>query len=345
MHVRPRGIIAARSYQCQPETLRHNKTGPALTAILPPTPEGLSRAAALLGAGELVAFPTETVYGLGGDARSDRAVARIFEAKGRPSFNPLIVHVANLAAAEVLAVFDYQARRVAEAFWPGPLTLVLPLRPDAGLSPLVSAGLPGVAVRVPAHPLAQALLHAFGGPVAAPSANPSGRVSPTRADHVLAGLSGRIAAVIDGGICAVGVESTILGFDPAPILLRPGGIPAEALEACLGTHLATLAAGGHRPTAPGQLASHYAPSAGVRLGVTQPDPDDFWLGFGPMCSAADLNLSPSGDLVEAAANLFHYLREADLQAGPGGRIAVAPVPDHGLGRAINDRLRRAAAPR
>lgn len=316
-----------------------------MTETLRPTPDDLNRAVMFLRAGDLVAFPTETVYGLGGDARSDRAVARIFEAKGRPSFNPLIVHVADLAAAEALAVFDDNARSVAQAFWPGPLTLVLPLRPHAGLSPLVSAGLPCVAVRVPAHPIAQALLRAFGGPIAAPSANPSGRVSPTRADHVLAGLSGRIAAVVDGGACAVGVESTILGFDPAPTLLRPGGLPAEALEACLGTRLAALAEGADRPSAPGQLASHYAPAATVRLNATQAEPGEFWLGFGGHCPAADLNLSPAGDLVEAAANLFHALRQADSHAGAGGRIAVAPVPDHGLGCAINDRLRRAAAPR
>ena len=316
-----------------------------MTEILHPTPAGLSRAAALLRGGDLVAFPTETVYGLGGDARSGEAVARIFAAKGRPSFNPLIVHVADLAAAEALAVFDHQARRVADAFWPGPLTLVLPLRPAAGLSPLVSSGLPSVALRVPADPAAPALLRAFGGPVAAPSANPSGAVSPTRADHVLAGLSGRIAAVVDGGPCTVGVESTIIGFDPVPTLLRPGGIPAEALEACLGLHLATVRDAGDHPSAPGQLASHYAPAASMRLSVTRPDPGAFWLGFGRDCRAADLNLSPSGDMVEAAANLFHYLREADARVGAGGCIAVAPVPSHGLGRAINDRLRRAAGPR
>lgn len=316
-----------------------------MTETLSPTADGLRRAAELLGGGQLVAFPTETVYGLGGDARSDLAVARIFEAKGRPSFNPLIVHMPDLRAAEALVIFDDLALRVADAFWPGPLTLVLPMRPDAGLSPLVSAGLPTVAVRVPAHPVAQALLRVFGGPVAAPSANPSGRVSPTRAEHVLAGLAGRIAAVVDGGACAVGVESTILGFDPVPTLLRPGGIPAEVLEACLGVRLAVQTYAAARPTAPGQLESHYAPMASVRLGVTTPGPGEFWLGFGQATPRADLNLSPSGDLVEAAANLFHYLREADLSAGPGGRIVIAPVPDHGLGRAINDRLRRAAAPR
>jgi L-threonylcarbamoyladenylate synthase len=316
-----------------------------LTDLLPPTPQGLAQAAAILRAGGLVAFPTETVYGLGADAGDDRAVARIFEAKGRPSFNPLIVHVPNLEEARRLAAFDAEAERLAHAFWPGPLTLVLPLRPGARLSPLVSAGLPTAAIRVPAHPLAQALLAAFGGPVAAPSANPSGRVSPTRADHVMQGLAGRIEAVLDGGPCAVGLESTIIGFDPGPVLLRPGGLPAEAIEACLGRPLAAARTPGDRPTAPGQLDSHYAPGAPLRLNVTRPDPGEVWIGFGPACPGAGLNLSPSGDLVEAAATLFHSLREADRLAGPGGRIAAAPVPDHGLGRAINDRLRRAAAPR
>ncbi len=316
-----------------------------MTEILTPNDQGLARAADHLRRGELVAFPTETVYGLGGDARDDRAVARIFEAKGRPSFNPLIVHVPDLAAARRFVTFTPMAERLAAAFWPGPLTLVLPMRADAGLSPLVSAGLPTVAIRVPAHPVAQALLRAFGGPVAAPSANPSGRVSPTRADHVMAGLSGRIAAVVDGGACAVGLESTIVGFDPVPALLRPGGLPAEVLEECLGAALAVPTVQAHRPNAPGQLDSHYAPGASVRLQASPSLPGEVWIGFGPQAEGAALNLSPTGDLVEAAANLFHYLREADRLAGPGGRIAVAPIPDHGLGRAINDRLRRAAAPR
>ncbi len=219
---------------------------------------------------------------------------------------------------------------------------MLPLRRDAGLSPLVSADLPTVAIRVPAHPVARALLAAFGGPVAAPSANPSGRVSPTRAEHVMAGLAGRIAAVVDGGPCAVGVESTILGLTGEPRLLRPGGIPAEALEDCLGRRLLT-AADPARPTAPGQLASHYAPGAALRLDVTAPSPGSTWIGFGPGCAGAAFNLSETGDLVEAAANLFHILREADSRAT--GAIEIAPIPDHGLGRAINDRLRRAAAPR
>jgi L-threonylcarbamoyladenylate synthase len=313
-----------------------------MTRILSPTPDGIAAAVSLLNAGELVAFPTETVYGLGGDARSDLAVARIFAAKGRPRFNPLIVHVPDLAAAEVLAVFSPQARALAQAFWPGPLTLVLPLRDGSGLSPLVTADLPSVAIRVPAHPLARALLAALGGPLAAPSANPSGRVSPTRAAHVVDGLAGRIAAVLDGGDCAVGVESTIVALEPVPVLLRPGGLPVEALEAALGLRLAS---GGDaaKPSAPGQLASHYAPAAGVRLNAVSAVAGEVMVGFGAV--AGDLTLSASGDLVEAAARLFHTLREADRLAGPSGRIAFAPVPETGLGRAINDRLRRAAAPR
>ncbi|WP_242678866.1 L-threonylcarbamoyladenylate synthase [Rhodobacter calidifons] len=313
-----------------------------MTLLLPPDDAGIARAAELLAGGELVAFPTETVYGLGGDARSDLAVAGIFAAKGRPSFNPLIVHLPDLAAAERIAQVGDRARRLAMAFWPGPLTLVLPLREGAGISPLVTAGLPTVAIRVPAHPLAQRLLRAFGGPVAAPSANPSGRVSPSRADHVLEGLSGRIAAVLDGGPCAVGLESTIVQTDPAAVLLRPGGVPVEALETALGAPLATAGTAG-RPTSPGQLASHYAPRACLRLDATEARPGEVLVGFGPV--RGRLSLSESGDLTEAAARLFHLMREADRLAGPDGRIAFAPVPDSGLGRAINDRLRRAAAPR
>jgi L-threonylcarbamoyladenylate synthase len=313
-----------------------------MTATLAPDAAGIAEAARLLAAGELVAFPTETVYGLGGDARSDRAVARIYEAKGRPSFNPLIVHLPDLSSVEAIAEIGPNAQRITSAFWPGPLTLVLPLRPDSGLSPLVTAGLPAVAVRVPEHPLARRLLLAFGGPVAAPSANPSGRVSPTRAEHVLDGLSGRITAVLDGGPCAVGLESTIVLADPDPVLLRPGGLPAEALEAALGKPLAIGGDAG-RPSSPGQLASHYAPEAAIRLDATDARAGEVLVGFGPV--AGTLTLSQTGDLVEAAARLFHILREADLRAGPGGRIAFAPVPETGLGRAINDRLRRAAAPR
>lgn len=318
------------------------------TVTLSGTERGLRAAAGLLRAGELVAFPTETVYGLGADARSESATAAVFAAKGRPAFNPLIVHVANLAAARVLAEVPPMALTLAERFWPGPLTLVLPRRPDAGLAERVTAGLGTVALRVPAHPLARRLLAAFAGPIAAPSANPSGRVSPTSRAHVLEGLDGRIAAVLDGGECSVGLESSIVGFDgETPVLLRPGGIAAEALAAALGRPLAT-AAGEGRVTAPGQLASHYAPRAALRLDATSPGPDEAWLGFGPVESLRPgLNLSAHADLAEAAANLFAHLRALDALAATEGiaRIAVAPVPDEGLGRAINDRLRRAAAPR
>jgi L-threonylcarbamoyladenylate synthase len=313
-----------------------------MTQTLSPDAAGIAQAVTILQQEALVAFPTETVYGLGGDARSDKAVAGIYAAKGRPSFNPLIVHLPDLAAVEKIADFGPNARRLAQAFWPGPLTLVLPLRHDAALSPLVTAGLETVAVRVPAHPLAQQVLRAFGGPVAAPSANPSGRISPTAAGHVLDGLAGRIAAVLDGGACQVGLESSIVLADPDPLLLRPGGIPAEAIENLLGRPVGTMLAEG-KPTAPGQLASHYAPEAALRLNATEARDGEVLVGFGPV--RGDLSLSPSGDLVEAAARLFSLLREADSLAGPGGQIAFAPVPDIGLGRAINDRLRRAAAPR
>ncbi|MFN6005795.1 MAG: L-threonylcarbamoyladenylate synthase [Paracoccaceae bacterium] len=313
-----------------------------MTRTLAADDAGIAEAAQYLAAGELVAFPTETVYGLGGDARSDAAVAAIYTAKGRPSFNPLIVHLPDLAAAEAIAVIGPNARKLAQAFWPGPLTLVLPLRANSGVSSLVTAGLGTVAVRVPAHPLAQRLLRAFGGPVAAPSANPSGRVSPTEAGHVLDGLSGRIAAVLDGGACQVGLESSIVQADPEPVLLRPGGVPVEALEAVLGQPVGRGSSEG-KPVAPGQLASHYAPRAALRLNATGALAGEILVGYGPVKGA--LNLSETGDLVEAAARLFALLREADRLAGPTGRIAFAPVPETGLGLAINDRLRRAAAPR
>lgn len=310
------------------------------TEVLSADAAGIARAAALLRAGALVSFPTETVYGLGADATNDTAVARIFEAKGRPRFNPLIVHLPDAARVRDIAVLEGDAARLADAFWPGPLTLVLPIRPGAALSPLVSAGLSTVAVRVPDQPLAHALLIAVDHPIAAPSANPSGRISPTETAHVVAGLGGRIEAVLDGGACAVGVESTIVGFDPVPTLLRPGGLPAEAIEACLGAKLAMLAPG-DTVSAPGQLQSHYAPRAGLRLNATDLRPGERLLGFGPV--EATLNLSPSGDLVEAAANLFHHLHRLDSEGD--APIAVSPIPETGLGRAINDRLRRAAAPR
>jgi L-threonylcarbamoyladenylate synthase len=317
-------------------------TEPCVTEHLAATPAGIARAAELLRAGRLVAFPTETVYGLGANARDGRAVARVYQAKGRPAFNPLIVHVDSLEAAAALGRLDATAQRLAEAFWPGPMSLVVPLRAAAGLSDLVTAGLPTVALRVPAHDLARALVAAVG-PVAAPSANPSGRISPTTAAHVLEGLGGRIAAVVDGGPCPVGLESTIVGLaDGVARLLRPGGLPAEAVEACLGR---PLAGAGTEVEAPGMLASHYAPGARLRIAPEGPEPGEVWIGYGPADRGGALNLSVSGDLTEAAAALFATLRAADAQAGPGGRIAVRPVPEQGLGRAINDRLRRAAAPR
>ncbi|CUH67212.1 t(6)A37 threonylcarbamoyladenosine biosynthesis protein RimN [Thalassovita gelatinovora] len=285
-------------------------------------------------------MPTETVYGLAADARNDMAVARIFAAKGRPRFNPLIVHLADAETAQRYVVWSDMAQKLADAFWPGPLTLVLPLKPDAGLSPLVTAGLPSLAVRVPAHPLARSLLQRFGGPVAAPSANPSGRISPTKARHVLDGLSGKIEAVLNGGACPVGVESTIVGLTAEPTLLRPGGVAGEQIEAVLGQPLASPAQGAPI-SAPGQLNSHYAPGAKVRLNVTAPRDGEILLGFGAVDCA--LNLSATGDLTEAAANLFGHLHALDA-LDPDG-IAISPIPDTGLGRAINDRLRRAAAPR
>ncbi|HMR53644.1 MAG TPA: L-threonylcarbamoyladenylate synthase [Amaricoccus sp.] len=317
------------------------------TVILSDSARGLRAAAGLLRAGQLVAFPTETVYGLGANARDDRAVARIFTAKGRPVFNPLIVHVPDAAMALELAEFSPAAEALARRFWPGPLTLVLTRRPETGLSGLATAGLDTVALRVPAHPLAHRLLEEFGGPLAAPSANPSGGVSPTTRAHVLDGLDGAIAAVLDGGACPVGLESTIVGFDrDTAVLLRPGGLPVEEIAALLGRPVDTLTT--RHVTAPGQLQSHYAPRATLRLDAAGAASDEIWLGFGPVASLRPgLNLSERGDLVEAAANLFAHLRAADALAAEAGlsRIAVAPVPDSGLGLGINDRLRRAAAPR
>jgi L-threonylcarbamoyladenylate synthase len=299
----------------------------------------MQRAADLLANGALVAFPTETVYGLGADARNGRAVAEIYAAKGRPSFNPLIVHVPSSEAAQSYGVWSETAQRFADAFWPGPLSMVLPLRRDAGLSELVTAGLESVAIRVPAGDLAQELLQRFNGPVAAPSANPSGRISPTTAAHVLAGLDGKIGAVLDGGACSVGLESSIIGLTGEPTLLRAGGVPREAIEEVLGASLRMAVEG--EITAPGQIASHYAPNARVRLNAIAWEVGEKTLGFGPM--ACDLNLSETGDLVEAAANLFGHLHRLDAMDGIG--IAVAPIPRLGLGAAINDRLQRAAAPR
>lgn len=310
------------------------------TENLAADPAGIARATAILRAGGLVAFPTETVYGLGGDARNDHAVARIFDAKARPRFNPLIVHVDSIETARRFVDWPPAADLLARAFWPGPLTLVLPLKPGVGLSPLVTADLPTLAIRVPAHPVAQALLAGFGRPVAAPSANPSGRISPTRADHVADALTGRIEAILDGGACGVGVESTIVGLTDGAVLLRPGGLPAEIIETALQQGLAVSEAA-NAPTAPGQLASHYAPGAAVRINATEKRPGEVMLGFGAV--DCELNLSRTGDLTEAAANLFYHLHALDRMDSAG--IAVSPIPETGLGRAINDRLRRAAAPR
>ncbi|PRY74825.1 L-threonylcarbamoyladenylate synthase [Yoonia maritima] len=305
-----------------------------------PNAQGFTKAAEILRAGGLVAFGTETVYGLGADACNDTAVAGIYAAKGRPSFNPLIVHLDGPDAAEKYCVFNDNAHALAAAFWPGALTLVLPLKPDAGVSKLVTAGLDTLAVRVPDHAVAQDFLRTFAGPVAAPSANPSGRISPTTADHVIAGLEGRIDAVIDGGPCSVGVESTIVSCVDEPALLRAGGIPSEAITACLGRSI-LMPDDPDTPMSPGQLASHYAPQGRVRLNADAADDGEVLLGFGPVDT--DLNLSPAGDLTEAAARLFGCLHQLDAMGAT--RIAVSPIPDHGLGRAINDRLKRAAAPR
>ncbi len=311
------------------------------TTLLTADAAGIARGADLLRTGALVAMPTETVYGLAGDARNPASVEGIFAAKGRPSHNPLIVHVADLTAAQAFAQFDDLALMLAHAFWPGALTLVLPLRDGHGLADAVTAGLDSVALRVPAHAIARALLHAFGGPIAAPSANPSGRISPTTPAHVLAGLDGKIAAVLDGGACAVGLESTILGVQHGRVvLLRPGGIRAEAVAQVAG-HWPEAAQAG-KITAPGQLASHYAPRGSVRLNVTAPEVGEVWIGFGPDCTGSAFNLSATGDLAEAGAALFATLHAADALGRP---IAVAPIPQTGLGLAINDRLQRAAAPR
>jgi L-threonylcarbamoyladenylate synthase len=300
------------------------------TSVLPFDDAGIAEAARLILSGEAVAMPTETVYGLAADATNAEAVARIYAAKGRPSFNPLIVHVRDMAAAEAIGVFDDQARQMTAAHWPGPLTLVVPLREDAAIASLVTAGLPTVALRVPAHPAMQALLRATGRPLAAPSANASGRISPTRAEHVLASLNGRIPLVIDGGPTERGLESTIVAATGGPLrLLRRGPIAVEAEEAS------------HTVEAPGMLASHYAPAKPLRLDATEARGGEFLIGFGPV--AGDASLSERGDLVEAAARLFDLLHRAD--AAPQPRIAVAPVPGDGLAAAIRDRLKRAAAPR
>jgi L-threonylcarbamoyladenylate synthase len=304
------------------------------TRLLPFGQAALEQAAELIRAGQTVAVATETVYGLAADATHGEAVARIYAAKGRPRFNPLIVHAATLEAAAEIVALDPLALSIAERFWPGPLTLVLPRRPSAGIAALASAGLPTLAVRVPAHPAMQALLEASGRPLAAPSANASGRISPTRADHVLSSLEGRIPLILDSGPTEIGLESTIIGVRDGKVrLLRHGPIG----EADIGI---ALEAAGQGVEAPGQLASHYAPRAPLRLGVTTRDDDQWLIGFGEV--RGDATLSASGDLVEAAATLFDRLHQADVQGRAA--IAVAPIPRVGLGLAINDRLLRAAAP-
>ena len=304
----------------------------------------IADAAGILRAGGLVAFPTETVYGLGADATNGRAVAAIFAAKGRPSFNPLIVHVKDRAAAEALVEFTPSARRLAEAFWPGALTLVLPRGKDCPLSLLVSAGLQTAALRVPSHPIALHLLAEADVPIAAPSANVSGRISSTTAQHVARELEGKVDLILDGGPTPVGIESTVVGFEEdRPVLLRPGAVTRDALERVAGP--VALPSPG-RIASPGQLASHYAPRAALRLKATSVRPGEALLAFGmavPSGAQMTLNLSPAGDLNEAAANLFAMLRALDDSGAAS--IAAMAVPEHGLGEAINDRLRRAAAPR
>jgi L-threonylcarbamoyladenylate synthase len=340
------------------------------TRVLPCDDSAVAEAARLIRAGEPVAVPTETVYGLAADAADEAAVARIYAAKGRPSFNPLIVHVASLAEAERLGMLSDEARALAGAFWPGALTLVVPVREDSGLAAAVTAGLPTVALRCPAHPAMRALLAAASRPLAAPSANSSGAISPTRAGHVLASLGGRIPLILDGGSTRQGLESTIVAVEEGGVrLLRPGPIGMEEIEAILSppckggagggsaeggrnsdaakvslrspTHPQPLPSREGRVEAPGQLASHYAPSKPLRLEATSASPDEWLIGFGAV--EGDDSLSPSGDLAEAAARLFDALHRADAQQRPA--IAVAPIPEQGIGLAINDRLRRAAAPR
>lgn len=302
----------------------------------------LEQAAALLRAGELVAFPTETVYGLGGDATNDESVAAIFAAKGRPRFNPLIVHLSRADEAEKIAQIDSRAALLMQRFWPGPLSLVLRRAPQCKVSLLASAGLDTLALRVPSHPLAIELLRSVGRPIAAPSANRSGRISPTTADHVLSELGGRIAAVLDGGPCRVGIESTVIDLTgKTPLVLRQGGVAAEEVEALLGPLAAP--AGGEAPRAPGMLASHYAPNLPLRLDATSVEAGEALLAFGPDSPSGakeTLYLSKSRDVREAAANLFAMLRAVDRADFTA--IAVMPIPEQGLGRAINDRLRRAA---
>jgi L-threonylcarbamoyladenylate synthase len=323
------------------------------TRIWPAGEAAVAEAGRSLAEGGLVAFPTETVYGLGADATNPAAIARLYQAKGRPAFNPLIAHVGDLAAALRIGRFDAQATALAKAFWPGPLTLVLPKSADCAVAELATAGLDTIAIRVPAHPAALAILRAFGGPVVAPSANLSGHVSPTTAAHVQGDLAGRIDLIVDGGPVAVGVESTIVGCFEEPMLLRPGGLPRDDIERVLGRALVAPPedpdADLGQPLAPGMLASHYAPRTRVRLNAEAIEPGEALLAFGPAdipgvhAAAAVMNLSARSNVDEAAANLFGYLRTLDLTGARA--IAVMPIPPHGLGEAINDRLRRAAVGR
>lgn len=320
------------------------------TSILPANEAAVTAAARSLREGGLVAFPTETVYGLGADATNAAAIARLYQAKGRPAFNPLIAHVGDLAAAREIGRFDAAALRLAEAFWPGPLTLVLPKTDACAVADLATAGLDTVAIRIPAHPVARDILRVLGRPVVAPSANLSGHVSPTTAAHVQSDLEGRIDLIVDGGAVAVGVESTIVGIFDEPMLLRPGGLPRADIERVLGRSLkqppADAESDSAQPLAPGMLASHYAPRTRVRLGAIRVEPGEALLAFGSDAvsgidaAAAVMNLSARGDLAEAAANLFGYLRALDSKKAH--TIAVMPIPSDGLGEAINDRLRRAA---
>jgi len=319
-----------------------------VTIRAPADAASIARAAEILRAGGLVAFPTETVYGLGADATSAWAVARIYDAKGRPSFNPLIAHVADIDAARREAVLPDAAIALAEAFWPGPLTIVAPAAPGGSVCELARAGLPSVALRIPDHPAARALIAALGRPVAAPSANRSGHVSPVTAEHVAEDLSGRVDMILDGGRTAAGLESTIVSFcDAEPTLLRPGAVAREKIEKVLGVKLAAPMRA--EIMAPGMTASHYAPNARLRLEAHEIEAGEAALDFGGRLAALAapgtlvLDLSPEGDLVEAAANLFAYLRELDARGAD--KVAVAHIPERGLGEAINDRLRRAAAPR
>jgi len=316
---------------------------PSDPRISPADPMGIARAVEMLRAGQVVALPTETVYGLAADASRADAVAAIYRTKGRPDFNPLIVHVPDLAAARTLVIFDERAEKLAAAFWPGPLTLVLPLKQGAQIAPAVTAGLPTIALRCPAHPVMRAVLQASGLYLAAPSANRSGAISPTRAEHVAGSLGAGLELILDGGAAKAGLESTIVAlrnFEGAPAgwqLLRPGPVDPAAIEAMLGEPPIPLA--DQRIEAPGQLASHYAPGKPLRLNALSAAPDEWLIGFGTV--AGDDTLSASGDMAEAASNLYAALHRADASAR--ARIAVAPVPSGGMGDAINDRLARAAA--